>query len=88
MEGLSLSTGAMAASTFGTLSFPVIAPFVRESFELTTVEIGMFTALVFFGAMIASVPAGRMTDRLGAPDRRPPRSRATRGYGEGRSAPL
>ncbi len=67
IEGLSLSTGAMAASTFGTLSFPVIAPFVRESFELTTVEIGMFTALVFFGAMIASVPAGRMTDRLGAP---------------------
>ena len=45
----------------------MIAPFVRESFDLTTVEIGMFTALVFFGAMIASVPAGRMTDRLGAP---------------------
>jgi MFS family permease len=27
----------------------------------------MFTALVFFGAMIASVPAGHLTDRLGAP---------------------
>lgn len=67
VEGLSVSTGAMAASTFGTLSFPAIAPLVRDRFDLTTVEVGMFTALVFFGAMIASVPAGRLTDRLGAP---------------------
>lgn len=67
VEGLSLSTGAMAASTFGTLSFPAIAPLVRDRFDLTTVEVGMFTALVFFGAMIASVPAGRLTDRVGAP---------------------
>lgn len=66
-EGLSLSTGAMAASTFGTLSFPAIAPLVRDRFALSTVEVGMFTALVFFGAMVASVPAGRLTDRVGAP---------------------
>jgi MFS family permease len=65
--GLALSTGAMAASTFGTLSFAAIAPFVRDQFDLTTVEVGMFTALVFFGAMIASVPAGHLTDHLGAP---------------------
>lgn len=67
LEGLSVSTGAMAASTFGTLSFPAIAPLVRDRFDLTTIEVGTFTALVFFGAMIASVPAGRLTDRLGAP---------------------
>ena len=65
--GLALSTGAMAATTFGTLSFPAIAPFVRDQFDLTTVEVGLFAALVFFGAMIASVPAGHLTDRLGAP---------------------
>lgn len=67
VEGLALATGAMAASTFGALSFPAIAPIVRDRFDLSTVEVGMFTALVFFGAMIASLPAGRLTDRFGAP---------------------
>lgn len=67
VEGLLLATGAMAASTFGTLSFPAIAPIVRDRFDLSTVEVGMFTALVFLGAMVASIPAGRLTDWLGAP---------------------
>jgi MFS family permease len=67
VEGLLLATGAMAASTFGTLSFPAIAPIVRDRFDLSTVEVGTFTALVFLGAMVASVPAGRLTDRFGAP---------------------
>jgi MFS family permease len=57
----------MAASTFGTLGFAAIAPFVRDRFDLSTVEVGALTALVFLGAMVASVPAGRLTDRLGAP---------------------
>lgn len=67
VEGLALSTGAMAASTFGTLSFPAIAPLVRDQFDLSEIEVGLFTALVFLGAMFASVPAGRLTDRWGAP---------------------
>jgi len=67
VAGLTMSTGAMASSTFGTLSYPAIAPFVRDRFGLSTVEIGGLTALVFLGAMICSVPAGRLTDRLGAP---------------------
>lgn len=67
VAGLAMSTGAMASSTFGTLSYAAIAPFVRDRFELTTVEIGGLTALVFLGAMCCSVPAGRLTDRLGAP---------------------
>lgn len=62
-----MSTGAMASSTFGTLSYPAIAPVVRDRFDLSTVEIGGLTALVFLGAMLCSVPAGRLTDRLGAP---------------------
>lgn len=65
--GLALSTGAMAASTFGTLGFAAIAPLVRDEFALSTFEIGALTALVFLGAMVASVPAGRLTDRIGAP---------------------
>lgn len=67
VAGLTMSTGAMASSTFGTLSYPAIAPFVRDRFGLSTVEIGGLTALVFLGAMCCSVPAGRLTDRLGAP---------------------
>ena len=37
IKGLGLSTGAMAASTFGTLSFPAIAPFVRDCQHQSTV---------------------------------------------------
>jgi MFS family permease len=57
----------MAAATFGTLGYAAIAPLVRDRFALRTVEVGGLTALVFLGALLCSVPAGRLTDRLGAP---------------------
>jgi MFS family permease len=67
LVGLALAAGAMAASTYATLGYAAIAPLVRDRFGFSTVEVGALTALVFLGALVASVPAGRLTDRLGAP---------------------
>ena len=64
--GLGVSVAAMAASTFTTLGLGALAPDLRSSLHLTTVEVGLIPALVFLGALAASVPAGRITDRIGA----------------------
>ena len=56
----------MATSTFATLGFGAIAPYLRSTFHLSTFEVGALPALVFLGAFIVSIPAGRLTDRLGA----------------------
>jgi MFS family permease len=64
--GLALSTGTMTASTFGTLGFAALAPLERDAFDLSTLQVGSLTTLVFLGALVASFPAGRITDRLGA----------------------
>src|SRR5215467_1187541 len=56
----------MATSTFATLGFGALAPYVRETFHLSTFEVGAFPALIFLGAFVISIPAGRLTDRMGA----------------------
>lgn len=56
----------MAASTFTTLGLGALAPDLRTSLHLTTFEIGLLPGLLFLGALTASVPAGRLTDRIGA----------------------
>ena len=61
-----MSVGAMSASTFGTLGFAALAPLERDEFGLSTFAVGSLTALVFLGALSASIPAGRLTDRVGA----------------------
>jgi MFS family permease len=66
VAGLALSVGAMSASTFGTLGFAALAPLERDEFGLSTFAVGSLTALVFLGALAASNPAGRLTDRAGA----------------------
>jgi MFS family permease len=64
--GLSVSVAAMAASTFSTLGLAALAPELRSSLDLSTFEIGLIPGLVFLGALTASVPAGHVTDRIGA----------------------
>src|SRR5436305_177810 len=64
--GLGVGVATMAASTFTTLGLGALAPDLRTSLHLTTFEIGLLPGLLFFGALTASVPAGRLTDRIGA----------------------
>ncbi len=66
LVGLSVSVAAMAASTFSTLGLGALAPELRLSLHLSTVEIGLIPGLVFLGALTASVPAGHVTDKIGA----------------------
>jgi MFS family permease len=66
LVGLSVSVATMAASTFATLGTSGLAPYLRTSLHLSTFEVGLIPGLVFLGALAASVPAGRLTDRVGA----------------------
>lgn len=66
LVGLTVSVAAMAASTFTTLGLGALAPELRSSLHLTTFEVGLIPGLVFLGALAASVPAGHVTDRIGA----------------------
>jgi len=56
----------MATSTFATLGLGAIAPYLRSAFDLSTFEVGILPALVFLGSFAVSIPAGRLTDRIGA----------------------
>ncbi|HKE80270.1 MAG TPA: MFS transporter [Solirubrobacteraceae bacterium] len=56
----------MATSTFATLGLGAIAPYLRSAFDLSTFEVGILPALVFLGSFVVSIPAGRLTDRIGA----------------------
>ncbi len=53
--------------SYGTLSIAPLGPLIRADLGLSRAQLGTLTALVFAGAAIASVPAGRLTDRIGAP---------------------
>lgn len=66
MVGLGVSVTAMAASTFTTLGLGALAPSLRASLHLSTAELGLIPGLVSLGALAASVPAGHVTDRIGA----------------------
>ena len=66
LVGLGVSATATAASTFTTLGLGAVAPALRSSLHLTTAEVGLIPGLVSLGALAASVPAGNVTDRIGA----------------------
>lgn len=66
LSGLAMAFLAMATTAFATFSFAALAPFLRGTFALSTIEVGGLTSLIYVGGATASVPAGRLTDRLGA----------------------
>ena len=58
---------SLAAGSYATLGFAPLAPLIRADLSLARWQVGAITAVTFGGAALASVPAGRLTDRLGAP---------------------
>ena len=63
---LALAVSGKTAAAFGTVGLAAITPFVRDEFELSTLGVGGVMGLIFVGALIATVPAGRVTDRVPA----------------------
>ena len=63
---LALAVTGKAAAAFGTIGFASLAPFVRDEFDLSAVGVGGIMGLIFLGGLIATVPGGRLTDRVRA----------------------
>jgi fucose permease len=66
LVGLIVSVATMATSTFATVGMAALVPYLRSSLQLSTFEVGLIPSLVFIGALSVSIPAGRVTDRVGA----------------------
>jgi MFS family permease len=62
---VALATGAITVGSFATFGFPSLAPEIRDEFGLTPVAVGAVGAMSYVGALVATVPAGRITDRIG-----------------------
>lgn len=60
---IALALAGKAGTAFGAIGLASLTPFIRSEFELSSVLIGGIVAIVFLGAMIAIIPAGRITDR-------------------------
>lgn len=61
-----LALVGLVVSSFGTLAFLAIAPFVRLEYDLSAFEVGAIGSTIFLGALAATLPFGRLTDRIGA----------------------
>ncbi len=57
--------GAQVFVTFGGLTIPPLIPFLQPKLELNFTQVGSLMTSLYFGAMLASSPAGWLTDRLG-----------------------
>jgi MFS family permease len=63
---LTLLAGAQMAASFGTIGLPSLAPLLREDLGLSMAQAGSVLSAFYFGRFIVSLPAGWLTDRLGA----------------------
>jgi MFS family permease len=63
---VAFATGAITAGSFSTFGFPSLAPEIRDEFGLGPAAVGAIGAMSYVGALLATVPAGRITDRIGA----------------------
>jgi len=51
--------------SFGGLSIPPLIPFFQSKLEFTYTQVGSLMTFLYFGAMVMSLPAGWLTDKLG-----------------------
>lgn len=63
---LALAVAGKAAAAFGTIGFASLAPFVRDEFDLSAVGVGGIMGVIFLGALVATIPGGRLTDEVRA----------------------
>ena len=61
---LSLALIGKTAAAFGAIGFGALTPFARDQFELSGFGVGAIVGLIFVGALIATIPGGRITDRV------------------------
>jgi len=57
--------GAQIFVSFGGLTIPPLIPFIQPELTLTYTEVGSIMTFLYLGAMIISLPAGWLTDKLG-----------------------
>ena len=56
---------AQAVSNVGPLGIPAIASLIRDDLDLTLAQAGSFLSAYYIGPILASLPAGTLTDRWG-----------------------
>jgi sugar phosphate permease len=57
--------GAQIFLCFGGLAIPPLAPFFQAELKLTYSQIGSLMAFLYLGAILISLPAGSITDKVG-----------------------
>ncbi|AKA48706.1 hypothetical protein IX51_05885 [uncultured archaeon] len=55
----------MTLGNFSNSSYSPLAPFIKNSFLLTSAEVGLITSVIFMGAITVSLFSGFLVDRLG-----------------------
>jgi sugar phosphate permease len=64
-RNLSALLCAQVFVSFAGLSIPPLIPFFQPGLKFTYTQVGSLMTFLFFGAMIMSLPAGWLTDKLG-----------------------
>lgn len=59
---ISLAIAGKSGTAFGAIGFASLTPFIRTDLDLSNTLVGGILAMVFLGAMLSIVPAGRVTD--------------------------
>ena len=59
-----MSRSFSASAAFGAIGFAALTPFARDEFDLSGFGVGGIMGLIFVGALIATIPGGRLTDRV------------------------
>lgn len=64
---LIIFTGTYFFSALAALSFAPLLPFIEEEMFLSKASLGLFTSILYIGAMLSGFPAGWLSDRWGVP---------------------